>query len=356
LYHYIFTKRVEVRKFIPIICISIIYILLRATVLNPALSYISSPSTLLQRIPGFFVAISNYIRLLFLPLDLHMEYGDKLFNYTNPKAILGAGILIALLIYAFRKRKTNRLTTFSIYWFFIALVPVSNLYPINAYMSEHWLYLPSIGFFLLLSHGLIGIYKLKNFKAFTAVLVIGLLAFYSTLTIRQSGYWKNLEFFYERAVKYSPDSEILCINLGIRYTMSGRYKEAIDLFNRAIDIRPDFAPAYCNLGVAYGLIGKNKEAVKALEKAIELDPDFAPSYEKLSVLYYNMGLKDKAIALLKESIKINPFYVNSYEKLANIYYYHKQFDQAIKYCDKAIEYGFQVAPELLEALEPYRRR
>ena len=162
-----------------------IYIVLRLTVLRFLLPHISRSTTLFQRIPGFFVAITNYIRLLFLPLNLHMEYGAKLFYLTNPQAIIGILILSSLLIYAFRIRN-SKLTFFSISWFFVALLPLSNLYPINAYMAEHWLYLPSIGFFLLLSQGLNYLYTNKNLKVFTAILTITLLIFYSSLTIKQN--------------------------------------------------------------------------------------------------------------------------------------------------------------------------
>ena len=88
------------------------------------------------------------MRLMVLPFNLHMEYVARLFAFSDPKVIGGIILLISLLIYAIKARNKNALMSFSILWFFIAIFPVSNLYPINAYMAEHWLYIPSIGFFL----------------------------------------------------------------------------------------------------------------------------------------------------------------------------------------------------------------
>src|SRR3989338_8014226 len=110
-----------------------------------------------------------------------MTYEYKLFSFVHPTVMLGAIISFSLLTYAFIKRKSDTLIPFSVFWFFIALLPLSNLYPINAYMAEHWLYLPSIGFFLILAKGLNFIYKSKEFQAVSAVLIISILVFYSFL-------------------------------------------------------------------------------------------------------------------------------------------------------------------------------
>jgi len=149
LYCYSFKKKLKVKEFFSLVGIACIYVLFRVTVLKAMLTHEAHTTTLFQRLPGFFVAVTDYARLLFLPLKLHMEYGNVLFPWGNLKAILGVIILFALLLYAFKRRKDDNLVFFSISWFFVALLPVSNLYPINAYMAEHWLYVPSIGFFLI---------------------------------------------------------------------------------------------------------------------------------------------------------------------------------------------------------------
>ena len=148
--HYIFGG-FKWKKFLPLITVTVIYIVLRMTVLYFPNPPDQTPSTLLERVPGFLVALTNYATILILPFNLHMEHGDMLFKMSNPKAWSGIFILLTLLFCAYSSRKNNKLVTFGILWFLVCLLPESNLYRINAYMNEHWLYLPSFGLFLILA-------------------------------------------------------------------------------------------------------------------------------------------------------------------------------------------------------------
>ncbi|MFH1395618.1 MAG: hypothetical protein ABIH09_05625, partial [Candidatus Omnitrophota bacterium] len=130
-------KRVNIKKFLPLLSIALIYLCLRVTVLS---FHKASPTSLFQRIPGFFEALTTYIKLLFVPFGLHMEYGNKFFSFTDPKVIAGVLILVLALTHSFKKRQHNKVFFFSVWWFFLTLLPHSNLYPIPiAYMAEHWL-------------------------------------------------------------------------------------------------------------------------------------------------------------------------------------------------------------------------
>jgi tetratricopeptide (TPR) repeat protein len=319
LFHYAFKKRLRIKMFLPILGVGVIYILLRLTVLSYLLPDGSSAENIFTRLPGFLVAITNYTRLLLLPFNLHMQYGDKVFNLTNFQAMLGLVILLSYLIYALRKRNQNQLLFFSTSWLFIALLPQSNLYPINAYMAEHWLYLPSIGFFLILSKGLTSLYVAKNRKILVMVLIIGLLTFYSFLTIKQNNYWREPIIFFERTLSFVPDSPEMHNNLGIAYAEADRQQEAIASYKKAIELAADHAMAYFNLGNAYSSLDRKQEAIASYKRAIELNPGYAKAYYNLAALYHEQ---------------------RDYE-LANDYY------------RKARELGHKVHLEVLEVLNDY---
>ncbi len=389
LYHYTFGKKLEIKRLLPVLSVVLIYLAFRFTFLKAIFPHTVCKTTILERMPGFFAAMTNYVRLLFLPLNLHIEYGNSLFSLNNPKALAGIVILFSLLIYAFRVRKANRLVFFSILWFFITILPQSNLYPINAYMAEHWLYLPSIGLFLILAKGISLLYKNKRFKIFASILIIGLLSFYSFLTIRQNTYWHDLISFDERTLKQAPHSAKAHVDLGYAYDLAGEREKAMNLYKRAIEVDPDYEKAYNNLGVAYdslgkrdeavallkkaiklnpnyadpysnlGIIytsmGKHEEAIRSYEKAIEINPSFFDAYNNLGLVYKNLGEKEKAIELFKKSIEVNPFYTAGYNNLAVTYYYDKKYDLAVKYCDKALELGHNFHPEFLKLIKPHRK-
>ncbi|MBF0489487.1 MAG: tetratricopeptide repeat protein [Candidatus Omnitrophica bacterium] len=335
LYHFIF-KGFKFQKFIPLLTISAIYITLRLTVLNFPTPQEQLDSTFFERIPGFFVAITNYTRLLILPFDLHMEYGDMLFKFSNPKALIGLLIIVLAAICAFKSRNINKLVTFSILWFFVCLFPQSNLYRINAYMNEHWLYLPSLGIFLILSNYLVLLFRNNKFKTLSIILCVGLLSFYSFLTIKQNTYWKDPISFYERTLKYSPFSSRIYNNLARIYSMSGRYEEAIELYKKAIKISPRYAEAYNNLGVVYSDHGMNVEAINSYKIAIDIDPLFVGAYSNLGNAYSKVGKPDEAIGTFQKALKIKPD-LSAYNNLAMVYRDMGRTEEAIEYIKEAIK-------------------
>ena len=355
LYHYSFKQRLRAKQFVPILTLALIYIIVRFTLLSFLSSDITYSTTLFQRLPGFFVAITGYLRLMILPFNLHMEYGKKLFNLTHPQAILGILILISLFIYIVGQRKTKGLIFFSLSWFLITLLPSSNLYPINAYMAEHWLYLPSIGFFLILAKSLSFLHKNKRFKILGIAITLFLLIFYSCLTIKQNDYWQEPITFYKKTLKYAPDSSKTYNNLGVIYDDIGKKKEAIASYKKAIQTNSNYSDAYYNLGNTYSTLNKTEEAIAVYTKAIQLNPDLAEAYNSLAYIYYNNGEKIEAIVLYKKAISIDPDYSQAYDNLAVVYFREKKYNLAIKYCTKAKELGYN-NPALLKALKPYRER
>ncbi len=387
LYHYTFRKRIKLGQFLPVLTMAFLYILLRFTVLRSLFAVAPATTTPWQRMPGFFVAIAKYFRIMLLPFNLHMEYGNRLFSLSYPQAILGISLLASLFIYVARQRKTRNLIFFGLLWFFVCLLPSSNLYPLNAYMAEHWLYLPSIGLFLILANAFSYLYKRRHLKALTIGLAIGLLFYYSFLTIRQNNYWKDPIAFFERTLKYAPESSRVYNNfakaysdlgenekaiplfkktielqpnhkqarnnLGLAYYRMGRLVEAVIAYTEAIQIDPDYAQAHNNLGLVFFDLGKIEYAINSYRKAIKIYPDFDKAYNNLAVAYCKIGNNDEAEALFKKAIAINPDYAEANNNLAIFYFNQKKHKLAVEYFGRAKELGF-VNPALKEALDSYR--
>ena len=348
-------KRVDHKKLLPILAVTFIYIFLRFTALRSLLPDISANTTLLQRVPGSFVAVIDYIRLLFLPFGLHMEYGNRLFSIFDPKAILSVSILSLLLSYAFKKRSSNSPVFFSICWFFIALLPVSNIYPVGAYMAEHWLYLPSVGFFLILANSLLRLYRTERFRIFAIGLLISLLIFYSYLTVKQNNYWKEPITFYKRTLKYAPDSWKTYSNLGMVYSSMDNNRDAVRMFEKAIEVNPNNAEAYYSLGYIYYNTDKMQEAISQFKKAIEIAPEHVRAYNSLGVVHASIDAGKEAIILFKKALEIDADYAPAHRNLAKAYYHKGEYSLAAKHCYKAIELGYEVPAEFAEFLKPYYR-
>lgn len=389
-YHYAFKKKLEIKPFLSILGIAVGYLVFRLIFKDTLFYDTPVASTFLQRLPGFFAALANYVRILFLPLNLHMEYGNIFYSFLSFPAIIGLGIILFLLFYVFKSKHQDRLVLFSSLWFIVALLPVSNLYPLNAYMSEHWLYLPAIGFCIILAQVFVYLFEKDKIRPLALGLFIFWLFCYSHLTIKQNAYWKSELSFYQRTLAHAPSSEKVYYNLGNLLCARGETEQAILMYLKAIELNPRYTNAYINLGGAYIGLGRNEEGIKYCQQALGLDSRLSGAYYNLGGAYYNLGQKDQALKMFQKCIQLNPLHVEAYNNLASgyaeagnideaiklwdrcvkinpdfttahfnlavFYFQIKKYDLAIKHCDRLIALGAQVDPKFLEKLLPFRNK
>jgi len=165
--------------------------------------------------------ILTYIKILLFPKGLHMERSNYDFErpeyFSDPRVALAFSILFAIAALLWLARKRHREALFGFGWFIFMLIPVSGIVSINSFIAEHWLYLPSIGFFLLVSSLFIGLFRLSSIRLCIASFIIIILAMLGALTIRQNYIWRNPVFFYKYTLKFSPLSTRLRTNLGYEY-------------------------------------------------------------------------------------------------------------------------------------------
>ena len=335
LYSYFYKKSVKNIRYISLAIITLAYVVFRSSMATSLLGGVNTPSFAgaFGRVPGFFAAFVNYIRILFLPFELHMEYGNPLFEFTNSKVILG-GILFALLaVYAIIKRKEARFVSFSIFWFILSLLPSSNIYPIGAYMAEHWLYVPSIGFFLLLAKGIMSLHSYR----IGVLVTVSLLAFYSFVTVHQTDYWKELIPFYERTLKYNPDSPRLLNNMGVAYHDKGENEKAIEAYRKAIDLDPRYFETFCNLGTVYHDIKEYKKAEEMYKREIAINPAYPKVYNNLGALYNDSGEYGKAVLAYRKAIELRPDQMEIHFNLGLAYQHASKYKESITAYKRAIE-------------------
>ena len=337
-YHYAFAKAVDKKAFFVLVGTLAGYVLWRLLVVGTGSISQGTPPAFSERLPGVFIAFTTYYRLLLLPFNLHMEYGGFLFSFREPKAIIGMVLLALTFFYVLRKRRQDPFLFFAVGWFLITLLPSSNLlFPINAYMAEHWLYIPSVGFVLIVARFLITLFEDQKLKGLAVAAMIGLLAFYSALTVRQNSYWNNGINFYKRMLYYAPHSSRLYNNLAKAYHDAGKNDELIEILKSAIQLQPDNALAHNNLGNAYKGIGNVQEAIRSYKQAIAIDPGHAGPYYNLSTIYSDIdGKKEEAIALLNKSIELSPNFAKAYNKLGLIYLERGETEKTVKLLNRSM--------------------
>ena len=308
LYHFIFRRRVRLSLFAPILLLILAYVTGRLFFLNSP--HLAPP--LGERITGSLAALVSYLRLLLFPIHLHQEYGWHFSPLFSPGVLLGAGGLATLFLLwlrgpSFREasRESVLLFRFGVGWFFVALLPMSGIYPIKANLAEHWLYLPSIGFFLVLSRGVL--FLSRKAAPRPVIAALGALALcWGALTVHQNGYFRDPFTFYRRSARYSPFSARLRNNLGIQYYLRGREEEGIECFKKALELDPEYPEACNNLGQIYMNRGREREAEALLVKAISINPGYADGYNNLGILFSRRGEPEKSLRFLEKAARLNP--------------------------------------------------
>jgi len=338
-YDYIYIRIKESSKrHIPFLLLGLIYIFLRKTVLNFPVKNIIAETTFFQRLPVIFQSLTMYFKKLLLPFDLHMEYALVVPPITNIQVILGILITLVLIMTLVIVREKEKAVSFSIAWFFINYLPISNIFPLNAFFAEHWIYTPSLGLFILAGWIVIkAFYKGIIFRLIVSLSLLFLLGYNSYLTRQQNHYWSTRKYFYERTLKYNPNSSRVYHRLSILYFDNGEIDKGIEYAKKALDIAPDFVEVHENLAAAYLIKGFYDMAIDECEKALKIAPNSVYAHLNLGNAYFKKGWNDKAIIEFNKVISINPSNANAHSNLGTAYATIGKKEEAITEFKRAIE-------------------
>jgi tetratricopeptide (TPR) repeat protein len=318
-----------------------------------------------------FSVIVKYIQLLFLPINQKLEYDFPISStFFEIRTLLSFVALSSLIILAIFFSKRYRIISFGIFWFLLTLSIESSFIPLNDLIFEHRTYLPSFGFFLILTSGIFLLLWNKHKYLVFSILVI-IIGSNSYLTYERNKIWKNELTLWNDNVAKTPNLPIALVNRGSAYNNVGQWDmaiadystaikinpknilpyinrgvvfynikemdKAITDFSKAIEIDPQYTAAYYNLGNTYKSLGKWENALTDYSKAIECDPENSAVYSNRGIVYYNIREMDKAITDFSKAIEIDPKNSTAYSNRGIVYYNIKQIDKAITDFSKAIE-------------------
>ncbi len=284
-----------------------------------------------------FSVIVKYIQLLFLPINQNLDYDFPISNsFFEIRTLLCFMLLISLIIMAVLSFKRYRVISFGIFWFFITLSIESSFIPISDVIFEHRTYLPSLGFFLIITSGIYFLLwnKHKYLAISIFVIIIGL---NSKLTYERNKVWKDEQTLWSDVISKSPNKVRPIFNLGSSYSKIGQYDMAIPYFTKVIEINPKQVLCYSYRGFAYFKLGQWDNAIADFSKVIEITPNQLKVYLDQGVSYYNLGLWDKAIADFSKMLDINPKSKEAYYNRGIAYGTIGQIDKSIADYSNAIE-------------------
>jgi len=277
-----------------VLFVSVVYLSLRLPAEHVPPPTLHPPAPLLVRPILAARAFAEYTGLILLPINLHMERDVE----THPEAVESAaraevavrrelqtllGILLGAgaVYWMVRSRRQDDTVSICLLLALIAYLPVSGIFPLNATIAEHWLYLPTA--FLFLAIGL----TLSRLSVSTAVVGSVLAVWLLFLGVRtwiRTLDWKDQRTFLEHTIARGGDSVRMRINLAGLEQSEGHLDAAKK--NLAVALRQEPEQPLAILNLATVALRQNDFATTRdlLNRATKMPLIEARAYELLAIL------------------------------------------------------------------------
>ena len=214
--------------------------------------------------------------LLLSPSRLCAEYAmgtvPPIASLSDPRNLLTLTTFAALLSlssYAASSRDGHhRKILFGLCLTVLPFLPASNLFfPVGFVIAERVLYIPSMGFCVLVAYGLWCAYKKaqnsKVAKAFITVVLLCLFLMLSFKTMVRNREWMNNSTLYRATCKISPRNPKMLNFLATSVLLpESKYDLAEKLYYYTIEVEPEYTSVYRNLGEMQRRIGKTTESIQ----------------------------------------------------------------------------------------------
>ena len=238
-------------------------------------------------------ACAEYAALILFPINLHMERDVS--DSTNDgnsdqqgssrsngvKTAIGVLVAGAFVYWLIRSWTENNPTFTCLVMAILAYLPISGVFPLNATVAEHWIYIPTAFVFLAAS---ITISQLRISKPIVATILGAWLLFLGVRTWIRTLDWKDQRTFLQRTMANGGESARMLVNLAGLELKEQKLDLAKEHLTAAWKKEPDQPLVIINLASLAVLQNDLETARRLLDRAATI-PFIAPrAYELLAVL------------------------------------------------------------------------
>lgn len=285
--------------------ISLAYLYIRTTILGEITGGDSSSAPIDKRLWTSFGILLNYLRIMILPVNLKILYDiplkESLLDWQVISSIVVLTVIFILNIWTYHINKT---IFFASLWFFITILPVTNIVPLKpTMMAERYLYIPSISICFLGGFAFYSAYQRDiSWLVYLKSLIIIILLFFSVITFYRNSLWKNEVVYFTRMTEDAPQNAYAHHNLGDAYRRRGEMKSAIIEWGKAVDIYPLHPEANNSLANIALMQGDYPEAVRKYTVAIQGKRENAEAHYNIAIALEKLGRFNEAASHYKEFI------------------------------------------------------
>jgi Tfp pilus assembly protein PilF len=316
-------------------------------------------------------SLREYLRMVLWPHPLRVSYED--FGVTAVLVSLAVLALVAALAIGLRRRAP--LFTLGVGFFYLALLPSTRLatasslslslgghvlfHPASGLVlvAERVVYMPSVGFALVLAGGLTALgQRLGPGVAGAAVLV--LCALLAPMTYLRNEEWRNEIALFEAEARAAPQNGDAWRLLVAAYQNQGRYDRVARICDEQRERHPRLAQLHNNCGIAYGALQRYPEAEASYRRAIDLGLA-AVGHHNLGNLLAQQGRTGEAEAEYAQAVlaETNPARRHYRQALLLLRFHPDRVDEARAELQETLtlQPGFRPAQELLRRMQSRSR-
>jgi hypothetical protein len=233
-----------------------------------------------------------YLRLVFFPIHLKINYLVDIASSVNGYVAAAGLIILASFIVAIRCLKNNFNVSLGIVWFYCFLIPVANVIPFQSIMNERFLYLPLVGVAILIA---VVASKISRYKPAFALLFALVIILFAAMSFWRLGVWL--------------DEERFLLDITAKEPKIFGYQKAL-----------------------YHLSLKNHHDDQAEQVARQIVQNFPESMEGVNILVgllEKQGRASEVKEILLGKARKNPSNILLCSRLAKFYLDHKNYKQAL---------------------------
>ncbi|XP_056443855.1 protein O-mannosyl-transferase TMTC1 [Gadus chalcogrammus] len=255
---------------------------------------------------------------------------ETLGDARNGATLLLGAVLLALCRHcasSLQRRPSGELLVGMLFLTF-PFVPASNLFfRVGFVVAERVLYMPSMGYCILVVHGLGRLWSLvgRGGAAALSLSLLLLLLVFSLKTVHQNHTWLSREALFRSGIQTLPHNAKVHYNYANFLKDGGRQQEAIHHYTTALRLYPRHASAMNNLGT---LTRHPEEAERYYRRALKTNQQHNRALFNLANLLKSRGEEEEAELLLQDSIRYGPHFADAYSSLASLYAEQKRFAEA----------------------------
>ena len=330
------------KRHLPLFGVLALYLAYRRLVQGFTLTpptYQNQPEQILENLMTQSRVLIHYLNVLLIPIHLNSSYENIPYvHWLGDYVILALLFLGGLMLLAVVLRRKAPVASFFIANFFLTLAPTSSLIHFNAFLNEHRLYLPSLGFCLLFAFSLEKLDDLKPNRSIAAAswrtlinsLVVFIFVCYTGLGVSRNFLWQTDMNLWRDSAKKSPMKAQVISDLGNAFYRNippdqdaGTHPfldRAEQLYNWAIRADGTYFKAYHNLGTIYytransverrnqkdKARGYYQKAVEYFQGALKIQSYNAETWNDMGSTLIRIGRLSEAETAYRNAISIDP--------------------------------------------------